>query len=224
MFIDECKWIFQALSRIPPDQRYPILDIGSSTLAYRTKKAPFIESELFSPLRQEGAICHFDIKNARGVDLVGDFFDPVTFNALKAVGARTILCNSFLAHVADPILACQNLMGLVRSGGYLCVSSPEIYPFCSDPWDNGFRPNEHVLRSHFLELEVVESLGLSVERSYYSTLRHDRSAAIALVLRLLVPFWKPANWLRAAAYLPLFFRRYKVSCLLLQRSTVIPSK
>jgi hypothetical protein len=49
------------------------LDIGSSTLHYRTVEQPHIEEEVMAPLRDRGVeITHLDEKRAPGVDVVCD--------------------------------------------------------------------------------------------------------------------------------------------------------
>ena len=73
----ESKWLGERLAAISDDQLFPLLNIGSSTLEFRTVTQPYIDHNIFTPLRKRGGtVYHADIKAAPGVDLVGDLLDP----------------------------------------------------------------------------------------------------------------------------------------------------
>ena len=73
----ESEWFGQRLAALPDDALFPLLNVGSSTLEFRTRTQPYIESNIFAPLRARGgAIYHLDVKSAPGVDIVGDLLDP----------------------------------------------------------------------------------------------------------------------------------------------------
>jgi len=55
----------------------PLLNLGSSTRAFREVEKPHIEPELFALLREAGIeVIYGDLKPASGVDIVGDIPDP----------------------------------------------------------------------------------------------------------------------------------------------------
>ncbi len=46
MLVEESIWIAEKIKEILPEEPFPVLNIGSSTLVYRTKKQPFIQNTL----------------------------------------------------------------------------------------------------------------------------------------------------------------------------------
>ena len=50
----ESQWLGQRLASIPDDQLFPLLNVGSSTLEFRTKTQPYIDNNIFAPLRARG--------------------------------------------------------------------------------------------------------------------------------------------------------------------------
>ena len=43
MLVEESIWIAEKIKEILPEEPFPVLNIGSSTLIYRTEKQPFIQ-------------------------------------------------------------------------------------------------------------------------------------------------------------------------------------
>src|SRR5262249_48186498 len=81
----------------------PLLNLGSSTGAFRERSKPHIERELFAPLRAAGVdIVHSDLKLAEGVDLAGDIMNPGFRTVLHGRGFRCLLVANMLEHVRDP--------------------------------------------------------------------------------------------------------------------------
>jgi len=119
----------------------PLLNLGSSTRAFRERAKPHIEARLFAPLREAGiAVVHSDLKAADGVDVVGDIFDPAVRARLKAMGFRSILIANMLEHVRDraaAAAACEEILG---PGGLILATVPSSYPYHADPIDTGYRP------------------------------------------------------------------------------------
>ena len=48
MLVEESIWIAEKIKEILPEEPFPVLNIGSSTLVYRTKKQPFIQNNIFN--------------------------------------------------------------------------------------------------------------------------------------------------------------------------------
>jgi hypothetical protein len=188
-------------------------------LRYRTHEYPYIQEHLFEPLiARGGPIWHQDLKQDPGVDVVGDLTHPHVVEQLISLRPRTVLCNGCLLHLERLEHACRILESLVPPGGYLCVSTPEIYPFCSDPWDSGFRPSPAELARLFPNLEVIlQSSVVQPDASYFLSLVGNPKSALLFMLRLVTPFWKPRNWLGLIRSLPQFFTPYRAACLLMRR-------
>jgi hypothetical protein len=49
--VTEAQWIAKELARIPRDEVSPLVNIGSSTHEFRTKRQPHIDELIFAPLR-----------------------------------------------------------------------------------------------------------------------------------------------------------------------------
>lgn len=134
----------------------PLLNLGSSTRAYREEAKPHIERELFAPLRAAGVeIVHCDLKQTEGVDVVGDILDPVVRAALKARGFRCLLAANMLEHVRDRdavIAACEEIAG---PGGLILATVPSSFPYHADPIDTGYRPQPDTLAGTFRGSELL---------------------------------------------------------------------
>jgi SAM-dependent methyltransferase len=138
----EAKWFGRALRDTDAAELSPILNLGSSTVEFRTVTKPHIDRELFAPLASRGVtVIHADLKEDNGVDVAGDFLEPVVQDEIRALGVRSIMCNNLLEHVTDVGEVCSALSRLCPAGGLLFISVPNQYPFHPDPIDNGFRPD-----------------------------------------------------------------------------------
>jgi SAM-dependent methyltransferase len=215
MHIRESLWLRNELSKLADADLFPFLDIGSSTLAYRTRVQPHIDANVFAPLRARGGkVIHTDVKPAPGVDVVGDLCDPVFLSSLERLGIRSLMVSNLLHHLSDrqPLIA--SLLRLVQPGGYIIVSGPYRYPRHYDPFDSMFRPTpEEVLAifpgTHMVAGAIIDSGNLwtwnPAERGGRSLLR--------TLARLIVPFHRPKEWLRLvgqAHYIVLPIKAYGV--------------
>ena len=128
----------------------PLLNLGSSTGAFRAQAKPHIERQLFAPLRAAGVeIVHSDLKQADGVDVVGDILDPTVRSALKDRGFRALLIANMLEHVRDRdavAAACEEIVG---PGGLILATVPTSFPYHADPIDTGYRPRPEELAAAF---------------------------------------------------------------------------
>ena len=134
----------------------PLLNLGSSTRAFREEAKPHIERELFAPLQAAGIeIVHSDLKQAAGVDLAGDIMDPAVRAVLKGRGFRALLIANMLEHVADRAAvtaACEEIVG---PGGLILATVPSSFPYHADPIDTGYRPRPDALATAFRGSETV---------------------------------------------------------------------
>lgn len=134
----------------------PLLNLGSSTRAFREAAKPHIQAELFGPLEASGiGIVHSDLKQADGVDMVGDIADPAFRAALAARGFRSLLCANLLEHVRDRravAAACEEIVG---PGGLILATVPASYPYHADPIDTLYRPASAELAALFARSDPV---------------------------------------------------------------------
>ena len=134
----------------------PLLNLGSSTLYFREVEKPHIQAELFGPLEAAGIrVFHSDLKQAEGVDLVGDLLDPAVRAALRARGFKSLLCANLLEHVRDPAAVAAACEEIVGPGGLILATVPASYPYHADPIDTFYRPAPAALAALFANSEPV---------------------------------------------------------------------
>jgi hypothetical protein len=196
----------------------PLLNLGSSTRAFREIAKPHIERELFGPLAKAGiAVFHSDLKQGEGVDLAGDVLDPAVRAALKARGFRSILIANMLEHVRDRgavIAACEEIVG---EGGLILATVPSSFPYHADPVDTGYRPSPAALAAAF-----TRSAPLLTDEVAGRTYREDMKARGSsfwkelgrTLLFALVSFARPKSFASRAHRWLWYRRRYRVSVVL----------
>lgn len=167
------------------DDISPLLNLGSSTRAFRAEAKPHIERELFAPLRAAGVeIVHSDLKQADGVDVAGDIIDPAVRAALRGRGFRALLVANMLEHVRDPAAVAAACEEIVGPGGLILATVPSSFPYHADPIDTGYRPRPGDLAAAFRRSapllaeevqgrtykEEIAARGVSVRRELARTL------------------------------------------------------
>jgi hypothetical protein len=146
----EAEWLGHSMVNLPAERLFPLLNVGSSTAQLREHDQPWIDREIFAPLRRRnGRVIHLDMKPDKGVDLVGDLDDPAFFASLGTLGVRSVLCSNVLEHVREPHALARKLVELVPAGGYLVISVPCGFPYHPDPIDTLFRPDVATLTELF---------------------------------------------------------------------------
>ena len=182
MFVDEAQWLEQTLARLSLPRGSRLLDIGSSTLEFRTSVQPHIEQHVFAPLRDRGVVVsHLDARDAPGVDIVADI---TTLDGVPAEGFDAAICTSLLEHVVDREQTVQNICRVLAPGGVLLLTVPQRYPIHLDPIDTGFRPTPEQLGALVPWSDVVERSVL--------TIRHPRHYRGARLPRRWVAPWQVA--------------------------------
>lgn len=211
MFPKEASWFFERISEVDPELVFPLLNLGSSTEYFRTVMQPYIESELFKPLRdQKRSVIHSDLKAAAGIDLIGDVTSERFLQQLRGLGIRSILCSHLLEHVMNPTAVAHAMSRLIPVGGYIFVSCPFRYPHHPDPIDTMFRPTAKELALLFPNTRVVHAVTITDGR--YGKFGNTPRSASRELLRMLMPFYKPSRWLW-------HFRETSGTCLVLQKSS-----
>jgi hypothetical protein len=217
MLIQEAQWFHDQLALCDPTQMFPMCNVGSSTLHFRTKEQPWIDELIFAPiLRQGHVVRHLDIKSVPGVDIVGDLGDPAFLSEVSNMRFKSVFCSNMLEHIVNRKAICSMLVRVISSGGYLCVSVPRSYPYHPDPIDTGFRPSLAELAASFPGTHVIRSAVVGNDTILKLRKRHPAVFA-ATLFRVLLPFYKPVSWWRTKGYLPWFFRPLTASCVILQK-------
>ena len=62
----ESRWIGDHLARLPDERLFPLLDIGSSTNDFRTRVQPYLEQNIYAPLRARGGRVFHAMKRSLG--------------------------------------------------------------------------------------------------------------------------------------------------------------
>ncbi len=175
----EARWLGETMATLPAERLFPLLNVGSSTAQVRERDQPWIDGEIFAPMRRRGGrVIHLDMKPDAGVDLVGDLDDPVFFDSLRALGVRSVLCSNVLEHVRDPGALARRLVALTPAGGYLVVSVPRGFPYHPDPIDTRFRPDVAALAALFPSTRRV--VGEEVECGTVFGLLRGNAARLAV--------------------------------------------
>lgn len=198
----------------------PLLNVGSSTAAFRTMRRPHIETRLFAPLHEAGvAVDHLDLKAGAGVDIVGDILDPALRGTLRERGYRCVLLCNVLEHVRERGAVAAACVEIVGQGGTVLATVPRSYPYHADPLDTGYRPSPDVLGALFPGCEVRASETVTGP-TYAEALREAGRSPLGEALRtvraaVLAPIRPRSAWSRLQRWL--WYRRpYRVALVLLE--------
>ena len=116
------------------------LNLGSSTKAFREQAQPHIAQRFIRPLERDGIrFVHCDMKQAEGVDEIGDILDPGFRSRLRSYGASLLVCSNLLEHLTEPQRFASACGDLVNEGSYALFSVPRSYPYHPDPIDTLLR-------------------------------------------------------------------------------------
>ena len=84
MLFEEAKFIGEMMYKLHQDDVFPLCNLGSSDEELAKKRQPWIDEFIFKPAREKGyKVVNVDIKEHKGVDLVGDVTDPKFMKTLK---------------------------------------------------------------------------------------------------------------------------------------------
>jgi hypothetical protein len=134
-----------------------VLNIGSSTKAFIEKEQPYIKQYIFDELCAKNCtIKNIDIKDAEGVDIVGDVTNLSFIEKLKNLNPSIIICSNLLEHIEDRDSFCHGIANTMNRNTLLIVSVPYSFPFHADPIDTMFRPTPRELSELFPSLKLIE--------------------------------------------------------------------
>lgn len=218
MLIKEAEWVAAQLERVPEDDLSPLLNLGSSTEDFGTRQ-PHIGELVFEPLRRRGTrVVNVDVKRAPGVDIVGDICESAVAQQVREAGVRAALVSNLLEHVPDPEAMARAVVDVVPPGALIVVTGPRRFPYHPDPIDNRYRPDPEQAARLFPETTVIETATIDAGawREWDPRERAGRSRTRPIV-RSLVPFYRPGNWLDAVRQLPYLVRSAQAFGLVLRK-------
>jgi len=218
MNVLESEWIGERLRHIPDAALFPLLNVGSSTLEFRTKVQPHIDRNIFAPLRARGGtVHHLDIKSAPGVDIVGDLLDPAFVERMARLQIRSVMVCNILEHVAARQPICDAIVRMLPATGYIIVSGPHRYPYHADPIDTMFRPSIDEVHAHFPGTAIVDSAIIdSGNWRQWNAAERGRPLG-RTIARLFLPFYKPAAWWELARQAPYLIKHITAFAVVLQK-------
>jgi hypothetical protein len=198
----------------------PLLNLGSSTRAFREVAKPHIHDELFGPLEAAGIrIVHSDLKQADGVDLAGDIFDPAIRAELRARKFKCLLCSNLLDHVVDRAAVAAACEEIVGPGGLILATVPSSAPCHADPIDTGYRPAPAELARLFAGSEPLLAEELS-GRTYAEDIGARGASLGGEIARTLgfaaICFARPKSFIARAHRWLCYARPYRVSIALVR--------
>src|ERR1700747_2883861 len=198
----EAFWLRCALDAFPPERLSPLLNLGSSSAAVREAVQPWIEDQVFRPLRGRGVgVSHVDRRELRGVDVGADVTDPTDLRRLRALRPRALLCCNLLEHVVEPDRLAWACLDLVAARGGLFVTGPFSYPYHRDPIDTMYRPNPAELAELLHGARLLDSTILGTGVSYLDAVRERPWLLLRHLWRLPIPFLSFERWKRSMARL-----------------------
>jgi hypothetical protein len=215
----EAQWIGKTLEQLDAVSLSPILNVGSSTATFREQVQPWINSEIFAPLRKRGAaVHHLDIREGDGIDLRGDLSDDAFVSGLGSYGYRSLLCCNLLEHVPVPSAISAKLELLVPVGGYLIITVPNRFPYHPDPIDTMFRPGVDEVAQLFPHCRLIRGEVIDCGTGWDYVDRNPWSMMVK-VKRRIAGLSETGGVKGSASFLSWMFRQFRQSCMLLQRNS-----
>jgi SAM-dependent methyltransferase len=214
--VETAAWTRAALAQLDLPRGSRALDIGSSTLRYRTVEQPHIEQEVLAPLRARGVeIVHLDAKAAPGVDVVCDLDQAGDELAERLGGHDLVLLTSVLHYLREPARAADLAVRTLAPGGHLVAHHPESARRSYDPVDHMLRLSPDELAAMFerrgLERVRADSVRIDDPRYYRGWL--SRPSWIPVRGRV----WLPLPGVSERVRLRIPALRWRQSCVVLRR-------
>jgi len=218
MLETEACWLRCALDGFAPGRLSPLLDLGSGSTAVHEAVQPWIEHQLFCPLRARGVeIVHVDMRAGPGIDVQADLTDPADVLRLGGLRPRALLCCNLLEHVAEPERLARHCLAMLADGGLVFVTVPYSYPYHRDPIDTMYRPGPQELAELFAGARLLHGTILGAGRSYRDDVRQRPWLLLRHVARFPVPFLSFEKWRRSMAKLYWLGAEYRITCAVFER-------
>jgi hypothetical protein len=218
MFEAEARWLRCALDTFPAERLSPLLNLGSSSADIREVVQPWIEDQLFRPLRTRGVeVVHVDMRELPGVDVQADLTDPHDVLRLSALRPGAVLCCNLLEHVIEPDRLADHCLNLLAVGGLVFVTVPFSYPYHRDPIETMFRPSPSELCDLFGGARLLDGTILGMGQSYRDAVRERPWLLLRHVSRFPVPFLSVRKWKRSMARLYWLAAEYRITCAVFEK-------
>ncbi|HTV44587.1 MAG TPA: hypothetical protein VMF05_04665 [Stellaceae bacterium] len=213
MFEAEARWLCRTLEGFGPQRLSPLLNLGSSTAAFRELTQPWTEEQLFRPLRRRGIdVVHVDQRDEAGVDIRADLTEPADLPRLRACRPRALLCCNLLEHVTHPDLLARHCLELLDRGGLVFATVPFSYPYHRDPIDTMFRPDLEQLGALFAGARLLDGAIIGAGRSYRDDVRARPWILLRHLARFPAPFLSFEKWQRSMKKLYWLAAEYRITC------------
>ncbi len=218
MFEAEACWLRRALDAFAPERLSPALNLGSSSTAVREAVQPWIEGEVFCPLRSRGVeVIHVDMRGLPGVDVLADLTNASDVLRLRTLRPKALLCCNLLEHVLEPERLARHCLDLLPTGGLVFVTVPFSYPYHRDPIDTMYRPDPDELAELFTGARLLEGTILGAGVSYRDAVRERPWILLRHVCRFPVPFLSFERWKRSMARLYWLVAEYRITCAVFEK-------
>ena len=218
MFEAEACWLRCALDAFPTERLSPLLNLGSSSVEVRQGVQPWIEYQVFLPLRaRDVEVVHVDMRELPGVDVQADLTNPADVRRLRALRPQALLCCNLLEHVVEPGRLARHCLDLVGTGGLLFITVPFSYPYHRDPIDTMYRPNPAELAQLLAGARLLDSTILGTGLSYRDTVRDRPWILLRHAWRLPIPFLSFEKWKRSMARLYWLVAEYRITCAVFEK-------
>ena len=224
MLLEESLWIKEAIQNLSLSELSPMLNIGSSTIDFREKKQAYIHQNIFVPIEIKGGIVyHLDIKDADGVDIVGDLTDPNFQQRLKEeYQFSSFLCANLLEHIEEKERQklCKAIEDMMPKGSYLILTVPHTFPYHKDPIDSMFRPNIETLKNHFPTLTLIKGDIVKTSENMFDYFDKGTETLVEYLGYITLPFLfklSKYDWIQIVKYLPKWFKKFDCTCLILKK-------
>jgi hypothetical protein len=218
MFLAEACWLRRALGAHPPGRLSPLLDLGSGSAALRGAVQPWMDAEVFCPLRDRGVeIVHVDTRPLPGVDVQADLTNDADIRRLSALRPKALLCCNLLEHVLEPARLARHCLDLLPEGGLVFITVPYSYPYHRDPIDTMYRPSPSELSELFAGARLLEATILGTGVSYRDAVRERPWLLLRHVWRFPAPFLSFRRWKRSMAHLYWLIAEYRITCAVFQK-------
>jgi len=218
MFEAEACWLRRALDVFPPERLSPALNLGSSSAAVRETVQPWINAQVFCPLRARGVeVVHIDMRELPGVDVRADLTNAAEVCRLRSLKPNALLCCNLLEHVPDPVALARHCLDLLPPGGLVFVTVPFSYPYHRDPIDTMFRPGLAQLTELFEGARLLDGTLLGAGVSYRDAVRERPWILLRHVWRFPVPFLSFERWKRSMARLYWLVAEYRITCAVFEK-------
>jgi hypothetical protein len=219
MFEAEACWLRRALEAFPPERLSPLLNLGSSSAMVRKAIQPWIDAEVFCPLRGRGVeTVHVDMRELPGVDVRADLTDAADVERLSALQPNALLCCNLLEHVLEPKQLARHCLDLLPRGGLVFVTVPFSYPYHRDPIDTLYRPSPAELSELFGSASMLDGTILGAGVSYRDAVRERPWILLRHVWRFPVPFLSFERWKRSMARLYWLVAEYRITCAVFEKT------